>query len=89
MVAGQARDGLAAHQVGDEGADVAALCDVARVAETGHQLRPRARSAAGIPTELGRLAREAVAGEGRQHQVERVLGLAAVGGRVGQRSDGL
>ena len=32
---------------------------------------------------------EAVAGQGRQHQVECVLGGAAVRGRVGQRADGL
>ena len=80
---------LAAHRVGDGGAHVAALGDVARVAEAVHQLRPRACDAAGLPAELGRLAREAVAGQGRQHQVERVLGGAAVRGRVGQRADGL
>ncbi len=80
---------LAAHRVGDGGAHVAALGDVARVAEAVHQLRPRVRDAAVLPAELGRLAREAVAGQGRQHQVECVLGGAAVRGRVGQRADGL
>ena len=80
---------LAAHRVRDGGAHVAALGDVARVAEAVHQLRPRACDAAGLPAELGRLAREAVAGQGRQHQVECVLGGAAVSGRVGQRADGL
>jgi signal transduction histidine kinase len=80
---------LAAHGVGDEGAHVAPLGDVARVAEAPHQLRPRACDAAGVPAELGRLAREAVARQGRQHQVECVLGVAAVSGRVGQRSNGL
>jgi hypothetical protein len=43
----------------------------------------------GEPTELGGLAGEAVARQGRQHQVECVLGVAAVSGRVGQRADGL
>ena len=33
---------LAAHRVGDAGAHVAPLGDVARVAEAVHQLRPRA-----------------------------------------------
>ena len=80
---------LAAHRVGDGGAHVAALGDVAGVAEAVHQLRPRLRDAAGVPAELGRLAGEAVAGQGRQHEVERVLGVAAVSGRVGQRADGL
>ena len=80
---------LAAHRVRDGGAHVAALGDVARVAEAVHQLRPRAGDAAGLPAELGRLAREAVAGQGRQHQVECVLGAAAVRGRVGQRADDL
>ena len=45
--------------------------------------------AAGVPAELRRLAGEAVAGHRRQHQVERVLGAAAVRGRVGERADGL
>ena len=80
---------LAAHRVGDVGAHVAALGDVARVAEAVHELRPRACDAVGVPAELGRLAREAVARQGRQHQVECVLGGAAVSGRVGQRADGL
>ena len=78
---------LAAHRVGDEGAHVAALGDVAGVAEAVHQLRPRAGDAAGLPAELGRLAREAVAGQGRQHEVECVLGVATVRRRVGQRAD--
>ena len=80
---------LAPHRVRDVGAHVAALGDVARVAEALHQLRPRAGDAAGLPAELGRLAREAVARQGRQHQMECILGGAAVRGRVGQRADGL
>jgi hypothetical protein len=45
---------LAAHRVGDGGADVAALRDVAGVAEAAHQLRPRLRDAAGSqPTSVG------------------------------------
>ena len=64
---------LAAHRVGDEGAHVAALGDVARISEAVHQLRPGLRDAAGVPAELGGLAGEAVAGQGRQHEVEGVL----------------
>ena len=78
---------LAAHRVRDGGAHVASLGHVARVAEAVHQLRPRARDAAVLPAELGRLAGEAVAGQGRQHQVEGVLGPSAVRGRVGERAD--
>ncbi len=89
MVADETLDRLAAHQVRDECTHVAALGDVAGVAEAGHQLRPGARGAAGVPAELGGFAGEAVARQGRQHQVERVLGGAAVGGRVGQRADAL
>jgi hypothetical protein len=80
---------LAAHRVGDGGADVAALGDVARVAEAVHELVPGVGDAAVLPAEIGRLAGEAVARQGRQHQVERVFGGAAVRGRVGERADGL
>ena len=78
---------LAAHRVGDGGALVAALGDVAGVAEATHQLRPGARDAAGVPADLGRLGGQAVAGQRGQHQVERVLGVPAVRGRVGERAD--
>jgi hypothetical protein len=87
--AAQAVERLAAHRVRDGGAEVTALGDVAGVAEAVHQLGPRACGAAGAPAELGRLPGEAVARQGRQHQVESVLGGATVGGRVGQRADGL
>ena len=80
---------LAAHHIGDECAHVAALGDIAGVAEAVHQLRPGLRDTAGVPAELGRLAREAVARQGRQHQVESVLGGATVRGRVGERADRL
>jgi hypothetical protein len=89
VIADQTLDRLAAHQVRDEGTHVAALGDVAGVAEAVHQFRPRACGAAGVPAELGRLTGESVPGQGRQHQVECVLGVAAVSGRVGERADGL
>ena len=80
---------LPSHRVGDGGAHVAALGDVAGVAEPVHQLRPGLRDAADVPAELGRLAGEAVAGQRRQHEVERVLGGPSVRGWVRERSDGL
>jgi hypothetical protein len=78
---------LAAHGVGNAGADVTALGDVAAIAEPAHQLGPGLGGAAGAPAELGRVAGEAVAGNGRQHQVEGVGGRSAVGGRVGEGAD--
>ena len=78
---------LAAHRVGDARAHVAALGHVAGVAEATHQLGPGPCGPAQFPAELGRLGREAVPGDGRQHEVERILGAAAVRGRVGQRAD--
>ena len=42
MDADQALGRLAAHRVGDDGTHVAALGDVAVVAEAAHQLRPGA-----------------------------------------------
>jgi hypothetical protein len=80
---------LPSHRVGDGGAHVAPLGDITGVAEAVHQLRPGLRDAADVPAELRRLAGEAVARQGRQHEVERVLRLPAVSGRVGQRADGL
>jgi hypothetical protein len=79
--AGQPVGRLAAHRVGDGGAHVAALGDVAGVAETAHQLRAGAGDPADVPADLGRLGGEAVAGQGRQHEVECILGLSAVRGR--------
>ena len=80
---------LAGHRVGDSGTLVAALGDIARVAEPAHQLRPRLADPAGVPAGLGRLPREAVTGDGRDNEVERVLSRPAVRGRVGQRADDL
>ena len=79
----------APHRVGDGGAHVPALGDVARVTEPVHQLGPGLCDTAGPPAELGRLGGEAVAGDGGQHEVERVLGISVVRRRVGERADGL
>ena len=80
---------LAAHRVGDAGADVAALSHVAGVAESAHQLGPGACRPAEIPADLGRLAGEAVPGQGGQHEMKGILGAAAVRGRVRQGPDGV
>ena len=72
-----------------EAPDVAALGDVAGVTEPVHQLAPCRRDSGRAPADLGRLAGEAVAGNGRQHEVERVSGASAVGGRIRERADGL
>ena len=77
----------AAHRVGDGGADVPPLGDVVVVVEAMHQLRPGARDPPVLPPELGRLAGEPVARQRRHDQMERVVGRAAVSGRVGQRAD--
>ena len=77
----------ASHRVSDVGADIAALGDVPVVAEPVHQLSPGSPHAAWVPAEHRRLAGEAEAGQGREHKVERVLGVSAVCGRVGERFD--
>ena len=89
MDAGQPLGRLAAHRVGDGRAHVAALGGVAVIAEAAYELRPRSGDAADVPAGLRRLGREAVAGHGRQHDVERVRGGAAVRGQVGERADDL
>ena len=89
MDADQALGCQAAHRVGDGGTNVPALGDVAGVTEPVHQFRPRRRNSGRAPADLGRLAGEAVAGNGRQHEVERVFGASAVRGRIGERADGL
>ena len=63
VVTGQAFDRLATHQVRDESTDITALRNVAVIAETLHQLRPRASGARRVPTELSRLGRKAVTGQ--------------------------
>ena len=85
----QFRRRLHADHVGDDRAPVAALRGELLVAEAPHQRDPGAGDALGAPAGRGRLAGEAVAGHRRDHQMEGVRGAAAMGGRVGQRSDDL
>jgi hypothetical protein len=63
--AGQPLGCLAAHRVGHGGALIATLSDVTVIAEAAHQRRPGVRDAARVPADLGRLIREAVAGQRR------------------------
>ena len=72
---------------GDHRAGVAALGEVAVVAEAAHQLDPGAGDPAVLPAGLAGRAGEAEAGDGRDHQVEGVRRVAAVRARVGQRVD--
>ena len=79
----------APHCIRDAGTHVAALPHEAGVAETAHQLCPRLCGAAEVPTDLDRLAREAIAGQRRQHEVKRIRGRPAVLGRIRERTDGV
>ncbi len=70
-------------------AQVAALRDVSRVSQAPHQHDPSARHAGRIPAGRRRLAREPVAGDRRDHDVEGVLRAASEGRGVGERADEL
>ena len=85
MDSDQALGCLAAHRVGDAGADVAALGDVPGVAETPHELGPGACGAAEAPADLERLAGEPISRQRGKHEMERILGLppCAVGSASG------
>ena len=80
---------MSSHCLGDDRPPVTALGDVSRVSQASDQLRPGSRDVIWVPTRRRGLLREAVAGQGRQYQVERVLGGPAVRGRVGERADDL
>jgi hypothetical protein len=77
---GQSVGRLAAHHIGDESAQVTTLRHIAGVTEPDHELRPGESNATGLPTGIGRLARESVARQGRQHQMKCVVGVATVRG---------
>ena len=66
------------HLLGDGVAPVAALCDEVRVAEPVHQHDPGTGDADGVPAGLGRLTREPVARQRRDHEMEGVRGARAV-----------
>ena len=80
--------GVAHGEVGgDRRPPVAALGAEPVVAERGHDLGPTVGDAFDAPAGLGRLVAEAVSGQRRQHDMERVAGIATVSGRVGERPD--
>ena len=76
---------LLADARGDARAPVAAHRAVARVAEAGHERGPRPRGPLHAPARFRRDLAEAVAGQRRDDEVERVGGI----GRIGERPDDL
>ena len=86
MDAEQSRRRLARQCVGDDRAVIATLRHVTGVAQALHEHVPGPRHAVGIPAEIGRLAREAIAGDGGDHDVEGVLRAPAVGDGIGERA---
>ena len=85
----QSRRCLQAHLVDDERTPVAALGDVAGVAEALHQLCPGSAHALGAPAGARRLAREPVARHRRNHHMEGVRCARAVRRGIGQSIDDL
>ena len=72
---------------GDAPADVIAMGAVALVAQPAHQLDHRAGGARALPAWLGDGRREPESGQRRDHDVERVPRIGAVGARIRQRAD--
>src|SRR5439155_10101109 len=85
----QSRWRLARHGAGDRRAPVPALRNVTGVPQALHELRPGSRDVVGVPSGAGRLAGEAVARQGWNNHVERVVGAGSVRGWVRERSDDL
>ena len=83
----ESRRCLAPHRVCHAGAHVASLGDIARVAEAFHQFRPGSGDAARLPAKHAWGAGEPKAGQGRNHDIERVRGAPSVGGRIRERID--
>lgn len=78
---------LPGHRVRDHRAVIAALCDVALVAEALHKHVPGAPDPLRTPSRFAWLAREAIAGDRGDDHVEGVLGPAAVSFGMGERAD--
>ena len=85
----QALHMLLRHPGGHARPPVAALGDIAGVAQSIHELRPRLGNMRNAPAAGGGLVGEAVAGERRGDHVEGVFGLSAVRRRIGQRAQNL
>src|SRR5215204_3196792 len=73
----------------DAGTDVATVGTVALIAEATHQLGPCPRDARHVPARLPHRDGEPVAWQRGRDDVEGVGRVAAVGARVGERSDDL
>jgi hypothetical protein len=76
---------LLRHPCGHASAPVSALRDIAGIAQSLHELRPRLGDLREAPPALGGVVGKAVPGKRRRDDVESVLGLATVRRRVGQR----
>src|SRR5215213_11388778 len=77
----------AGQHPGDAGADVATVGTIALIAEAAHQLGPCPGDAWDVPTCLPHRDGEPVARQRGRDDVEGVGRVAAVGARVGERSD--
>src|SRR5262249_30385578 len=86
MDAEQSCGSLARHRTRNRRTPIAALRDVA---DALHQCRPRSGDAIRIPTGSGWPAGEAIARQGRDDDVESVLGAASVRGWIRKRIDDL
>jgi len=89
MNRGKPRLPLLRHPARHSRAPIAALCDVAAVSEARHQRGPGVRDARKAPSHFGRLVRKTKPGQGGDNNVKGFIGLAAMGGRVCQRSNDL
>ena len=83
----QARRCDGTHRVRDLRAPIAALRDVAGVAQTLHQRDPGLRDVDRTPAGRRRLGRVSVAGHRRNHDIERVLRVSAVRRGIAERAD--
>src|SRR5207253_3840071 len=87
MNAEQSRWRLTRQFGGDDGAPVATLGDVARVAEASHQLGPDLRDVFGTPTGRGWFPGKAVTRYRWNHDIESVRGGTSMRDRVRERTD--
>jgi hypothetical protein len=89
MDAEQSGGSLARHCVGDDRSPVTTLGHIMLVSQTVHQYGPGARNAVGSPACALRLAREPIARDRGQDEVEGILRPSPVGRGVGERADDL
>ena len=85
MDADESRRRLSPHRLYDARSPIAALRDIARIAQPLHEHVQREGHAVGAPARFGGRRREAIAGQRGNHDVERIVGSAAVLHRIRQR----